>query len=179
MDFQRLLKNLDERAPDDLALLLGLGDALQSLQKTRRRVHHAQVDLEIPLVERLDIGALALPQQAVVHKDTGELPADGLVQQRGGDGGVHAARQTEQHAGLADLGANVGHGMGDEVLRGPVLLGPADPHEEVADHVHAALGVENLGVKLDAVEAALAVLDTGKRRVLGHGGRDENRAADG
>jgi hypothetical protein len=63
----------------------------------------------------------------------------------------------------------------DEILRGPVLLRPADADEEVLDHVHAALGVENLRVKLDAVEAALGVLDAGVRRVVRNGGGDEAR----
>ena len=88
------------------------------------------------------MGALVLAEEAVVHEHAGELPADGLVQQRGGDGGIHAAGKAEDDAALADLGADVGDGMGDEVLRRPVLPRAADPDEEIPDHVHAALGVE-------------------------------------
>ena len=44
-----------------------------------------------------------LRMQAVVHKDAGELTADGLGQQRRRDGGVHAAGQGQQHLPVADL----------------------------------------------------------------------------
>ena len=67
---------------------------------------------------------------------------------------------------LPTLRADLRDGVGDEILRRPVLLRAANADEEIADHVHAALGVENLRVKLDAVETALRVLDAGERRIL-------------
>jgi hypothetical protein len=95
------------------------------------------------------------------------------VQQRRRHGRIHAARETEEHAAFADLLADVGDGLRDKVLRRPILFRAADADEEVADHVHTALGVENLRVKLDAVEPALLVLNSGERRVIRHRRRDE------
>src|SRR4051812_22614964 len=63
--------------------------------------------------------------------------------------------------------------MRDEILGRPVLFGPTDADEEVADHVHAALRMENLRVKLDAVKTTLGVLDRGERGILGRAHRFE------
>ena len=166
---ERLFKHFDEGAADDLPLALGFDHALEPAQEKRAGVDDPEVDLEMPLVEGLDGGALPLAQEAVVDKDAGELSADRLVQQRGGHRGIHAPREAEQHAGLAHLGPDVGHGVRDEVLRRPVLLRLADAHQEIADHVHAALGVGHLGVELDAIEAALRVLNPGKGRIFRDG----------
>ena len=166
--FEGLLKDGDKRAPDDLALLLGLGDPTKAGQEEFCGIDHPQVDLEVALVEGLDVGALVLAEEAVVHKHAGELTADGLVQQGGGHRGVDAAGEPENDAPLSHPAPNVGHGMRDKVLRGPVLPGFANLHEKIADHVHPALGVEYLRMKLDAVEAPPGVLDAGEGRILGY-----------
>ena len=49
---------------------------------------------------------LALPQQAVIDEDAGELVADRLVDQDRGDGGIHAAGEAADHLALAHLGAD-------------------------------------------------------------------------
>ena len=89
------------------------------------------------------------------------------MQQRGGDRGIHSAGEAQQDTSLADLGADTVNGMRDEVPRGPIGLHPADAKQEVPDDVDAALSMENLGMELDAVEPAAAVLDNRVRRVLG------------
>src|ERR1019366_3576680 len=82
---ERLLKHLDERLAYDLALLLGLPDALEAPQEDGRRVDDPEVDLEIPLVERLDRLPLALSEQPVVDEHARELAPHGAVDQRGRD----------------------------------------------------------------------------------------------
>ena len=88
------------------------------------------------------------------------------MDERGGHGAIDTAGEAEEHALLAHGGADGLHGVLDVVLGGPVLARAADAEEEVADHVDAALGVEDLGVKLDAVEVALLVLDDGELGVF-------------
>ena len=51
----------------------------------------------------LDLLGLALPQQAVVDEDAGQLVADRLVDEDGGDGAVHAAREAADHLAVPDL----------------------------------------------------------------------------
>ncbi|MEY3851825.1 MAG: hypothetical protein RI910_805, partial [Verrucomicrobiota bacterium] len=63
--------------------------------------------------------------------------------------------------GLADLLADLTDGGLDVVVHLPGRLAAADAEQEVAEDVDAALGVGDLGVELDAVEAALGVLDDG------------------
>src|SRR5690606_11643924 len=118
-------------------------------------------------VEFLHRFAFAFAQQTVVDEDAGELLADGLVYQRGGYRGIDTAGQPEDDARLADRFADLFHRMLDVILRGPVLRRAADVEQVIANDLGAALGVENLRVKLDAVEITLAVLDDGEGRIVG------------
>ena len=47
--------------------------------------------------EGQDLFRFAVPQEAVVDEDAGELPADGLVEEDGRDGGIHAPGEPEDH----------------------------------------------------------------------------------
>ena len=95
----------------------------------------------------------------MVHEHAGELGADGLGQQGGGDGGVHAAGEGQQNAAGAHLLPDGADGGLLVVAHGPVAGGAADLVEEVADHVDAVLGVVHLRVVLDAVEPTGLVAD--------------------
>ena len=163
---ERFLKNLDEGSADDLALLLRLADALEPAEEERGGVDHAHVDAEMFFVERFNLLAFAESQEAVVDEDAGQLFADGAVDERGGHGGIDAAGKSEEDATRADLGANVRDGVVDEVRHRPIALRAANAEEEILVDVDAAFGVEHLGVKLNAVEIALPILDGGKLGVL-------------
>ena len=97
---QGLLEHLDEGLADDLALLLGLIDPLEHAQEQGRGVDDPQVDLEMPLVERLDRLALVLAQEPVVNEHARELAADRPVDQRGGHRGVDAPGKPQDDPGL-------------------------------------------------------------------------------
>ena len=65
----------------------------------------------------LDLLGLARAQQPVVDEHAGQLAADGLLHERRGDGGVDAAGQPADHAGVADLRADLLDLLGDDVAR--------------------------------------------------------------
>ena len=90
-------------AADDLALALGIGHALERLEKARAGVDGVQLQLEVAPENVLHLLALAFAEQAVVDKDALELVADRLVQQRRRDRRIDAAAEAEQHAIRADL----------------------------------------------------------------------------
>jgi hypothetical protein len=52
------LEYLDELVADDLALALGVGDALELAEEVSRGVDDAEVDLELAAEHLLDLGAL-------------------------------------------------------------------------------------------------------------------------
>ena len=89
-----LAEDLDELVADDLALFLGVGDALQALEEALGGVDDRQVHVEVVAEEALDRRPLALPEQAVVHEDAVQAVADRLVAEHGGDGGVDSVRQS-------------------------------------------------------------------------------------
>ena len=162
-------EDLDELVADDLALTLGVGDALELAQEDLGGVDDAEVDLELAAEHLLHLGAFVEAQQAVVDEDAGQLLADGALDEGGRDGGIHSAGEAEDHLRLADLLADFADGRLDVVVHLPGRLAAADAEEEVAEDVDAALGVGDLGVELDAVEAALRILDDRALGVLGGG----------
>jgi|GEM_PF-3053036 len=139
---------------------------LSATEENRRCVHDAEVDMEVFFVKSLHVNALVFAQEAVVDKNTGQLFADRLVQQRGGDRGIDPTGKTQQHTGLPHFGANPTHRVSDEITRRPILPGATNAEEKIADHIHAALGVEDLRMELDAVKSPLCILDAGIRRIL-------------
>ena len=119
------------------------------------------------VVERLDnLNGLVLPEQAVIDEDARELVADGLVDEERGDRRVHSARERAQHALRPDLRADpldllLDHGGGR-----PGRRRVRDRVEEVLQEIVAVGRVHDLGMELDAVQAALRVLERRDRRRL-------------
>jgi hypothetical protein len=87
--------------------------------------------VELVLHDLLHLVALVLPQQTVIHKDARQLIAHGALQQRGGNGAVHAAGQCQQHAPAADLAA----------INSIIALGDTDGKLEGLRHRYANLDI--------------------------------------
>ena len=141
-------------AADDLALLLGVGDAVELVEEAVGGVDDLEPDAGGGDVVGLDLLALALAQQPVVDEDAGEVVADGPVHERRGDGRVDAAGQPADDELVADLRADRLDLLVDDVGRRPRRLDAGDVVEEVLEHRLAVLAVQHLGVELHAGEAA-------------------------
>ena len=126
------------------------------------------------LAERLDdLLGLVLSQQPVVDEHAGELVADRAVHERRGHGGVDAARQPADDAALADLGADPLDLLVDHRRGRPALAAAGDLAQEPLEDLGAVGRVDDLGVELDPVEAALGALERGDRRAGAGGERGE------
>ena len=128
--------------------------------------------------ERLDdLLRLVLAQQAVVDEHARELVADGLVHEECRDGRVDAAGERAQHALRADRGADARDLLLDHGSGRPGRRRTRDLVEEVLQDLLAVRRVHDLGMELDAVELARAILERRDRRGrrggghLGAGGR--------
>src|SRR4051812_12388871 len=154
-----LLEDPDELTADDLALLLRVGDAGESVHEAVGRVH----DLELHPGDgdeiALDLFGLARPQQAVVDEDAGQLIADGALHERGGHRRVDPAGQAADHAGVAHLRAYPFDLLVDDAAGGPVGLDAGAAYEEVDEHLLPERRVPHLGVPLQAEQPAVAVLE--------------------
>ncbi len=107
-EFRRLLiEHIDEQRADRLALGFRVGDAVQRRQKAFRCIDMHERNIVRAAKQRDDLLRLALAQQPVIDEDAGELIADGLMDQHGGNSGVDAAGQSADHLRLADLSANL------------------------------------------------------------------------
>ena len=115
---------------------------------------------EVPREHVHHLVALVVAQQAVVDEHAGQLLADGLVQQRRHHRGIDAAREPEQHAALAHLGAHARDGVVDDVARRPGVGAAADVVHEALVDARALPGVRHLRMELQRVVVA---------RLVGHG----------
>ena len=134
-----------------------------------------QVDLELPAERVLDLIRLARPHEPGVDEDTGELVADGLVDQRRRHGRVDPAAQRAQHPLAADLRLHRGHLLLDDRHVGPRRQAAARVEEEALEDLAAPLGVHDLGMELQPEDAALGVVHGGHRRIRAGGGGHEPR----
>ena len=144
-----VLEDLDEEAADGLALGLGVLDAVEGVEEAVAFVGVDQRDVVVVAEEGDDLLGLALAHEAGVDEDAGELVADRLVDQDGGDRAVDAAGEAADDLGVADLGADRGDRL---VLVGghrPVA-GEAGEVGEVLEDPGAVDGVVDLGVELTA-----------------------------
>ena len=149
-----LLEDADELGADRLALGLGLAQPLQPREEALLAVDGHERDLEL-VAERGDhLLALVLAHHPVVHEHARQLVADRAVDEQRGDARVHAAGQRADHLAAADLGADRGDLLLDDVRRAPGARAAADVLEERRQHVLAVGRVDDLGVELDAVQAA-------------------------
>ena len=153
-----LLEHPDEQLTDGPALLLRVDHPGQPFQEQIRAVHVDERDVEV-VVERLDhLLRLSSPEEAGVHEHAREVLPDGLVHQQGGHSRVHASGQRAQGLGLADLEPDPLHTPLDHVGWGPLRQQAAGLVQEALHHIEAPGGVGDLGVELDAEQAAAAIL---------------------
>jgi hypothetical protein len=89
LDFPGLfLEAFDEGVPDPPPFLLRFGDSLEGVEEFIFGLHDVQISFKVSGKLGDDGRLLILAQQTVIHQDAGELRADGLVEQGGGDAAV-------------------------------------------------------------------------------------------
>ena len=167
-----LLEDPDELGADALPLDLRIRDVLELLEKSLGCIHMDQVHLEGVSERGHHALGLALPEQAIVDEQAGELIADGAVDQDGHDGRVHAPRKGAQDTIPADLTADALHGRVDERGHRPVGARAAEAEEVPQDRL-ALRRMRDLGVELDGEEPARVVRHRRDRAVLGGAQIDE------
>ena len=170
-----LLEDADELLADPVALLLRLGDALEPREEALLRLDVHERDLEVAAERLRHLLGLVRAHEAVVDEDAGELIADRLVDEQGGDGGVDAAGERAEDALRADLGADPLHLLLDHGGRRPGRRRIGDPVEEVLQHVLPVRRVDDFRVELDAVEPPGRILE---RRDGRRGGASRDRRAE-
>ena len=140
-----------------------------------------QFDTELAGERLFDLFALVLSHQTGVDEDAGELAADGLGDERGGDGGVDAAGERTEHPFVADLCANRRDLVFDDRRVGPRRRNLGHLVQEVREELLAPLGVSDLGMELHGVETSRHVLHHRDGRLGRRTGHDEafGRGGDG
>ena len=148
------LEDADEQLADGLALVLGVGDALELLEVAVGGAHVDELDALVALEGLDDLLALAEAHEPGVDEHAGQLGPDGLVHERGGHGGVDAAGEGADDLGVADLLADeVDLGV-DDRAHDPRRRAAAHVVEQVLEHGLAVGRVDHLGVELHGVDLA-------------------------
>ena len=172
-----VLEDADELLADDLALALRLVDARPAWRGSALRPRRGPAGCRTGQKVSTTCSASFMPHQAVVDEDAGQPVADRLVDEQRRDRGVDAAGEAADDAALADLGPDLLDLLVDHRLRRPLLLAAGDVAEEAGQDLGPVGRVDDLGVELDAVEAALGHLAGGDRRARARGQRREALAA--
>ena len=98
-------------------------------------------------------------QQAVIDEYTGELVANGLVNERGSHRGIHPAAQSQNHPAITDLLANLSTGAIDKRAHCPLGFAAANAMDKVLKNDLPARRMSDLGMELQTVDFALDVAD--------------------
>ena len=101
-----LLKAADEFTADNFAFLFRVVHSRECSHKLISNIKRDQSHTGRRHKVFLHLAALALAEQPVVHKHTGELVTDGLVDQSRRHSGVNAAGKTADHQVIAHLLTN-------------------------------------------------------------------------
>ena len=134
----------------------------------------------VGLAEQLhDFVRLVQPHQAMVDEDAGELLADRLMDQHGGDGRIHTAREAADHPVEADLLLDLVHHLGLEVRHRPVAPATADVAREISEQLRAIGRMHDFHVELRGVELAVLVGNRREGCPLGRGDGLEARGNGG
>ena len=152
----------DEFPADDLALLLGVGNACELVQEAVRGVHSDHAETEAVAQHVKSVGKFVLSKHAGVHENIGEAIAHGAVDENSGDGGIHAAAEGADGAALCPTFfriASVVSSMKAEPLH--LGFGLADAEEEIAEEFGAAFGVIYFDVELDGIDFSLRIFERG------------------
>jgi hypothetical protein len=152
------VEDVDEEPADGLALGLGVGDALECGEEALGLVGVDQRDVVVIAEKADDLLGLAEAHQAGIDEDAGQLLADRLVDQDGGDRRIDAAGEPADHAAGADLLADARDRLVAVGRHGPVA-GEAREAGEVRQQARAVRGVVDLRVELDAEEVSRGVAD--------------------
>ncbi|SLH08199.1 Uncharacterised protein [Mycobacteroides abscessus subsp. abscessus] len=160
----RVLEGPDELPADDLALLLGIGHALQLTEELVHRVDGHQLGTGGRDEILLHLLALARAQQSVIDEHAGQPVADGALHQGGRHRAVHAAGQAADRVAVADLRAHLLHQHIGDVRRCPARRDTRQLVQEPAQHLLAVRGMQHLGVVLHTGQPPRAVLERRDRR---------------
>src|SRR5271157_150230 len=154
-----LFEDADELLPNDLALLLRVGDAGEPIEEPRRPIHRPNIEAHLVPEHRGDLLKLVLAQQAIVDEDAGEAIADGATDQGRRYRGVHSSRKRAQGTPVSDSSSNRLHCLLDEGAREPVRADPAKFDDKAPQDVFALLRVPHLRVELHGIHLRLRVLN--------------------
>ena len=169
-----LVENIDEGVADDLALLFRVVHAGKQIEEEVGGLNVFEVQVEMFAQVTHHLFALVLPENAVVHENAVKLMADGLVQQHGHHGGIHAAGKGADDMAFAHGFPHFSDHAFHKGAHGPVGSDVRHLEEEVVDHQGAFLGVMHFGVELQSVDAALFAAHGGHVQRGGAAGDDES-----
>ena len=153
------LECANEFAPNRLAFHLGFGDALQLGEELVRDIDSDESNSGGRHEITLDLFAFSFAQKAVVNEYTNELIADGFVHECRRNRRINTARQTADDEVLADLRADCGDLLVDNVATRPVGCDSRTVPEEVLEDSLAEIRMHDFGVPLQTEHPGFGVFE--------------------
>ena len=158
-----LIKDLNKLFTNRLTLQLRIRNALEAVEEAFFLIRVHKVDVQMLAEVTLDLCAFIHPEETGVHKDTGELCPDRLVDQRGYDDRVNATGKSTDDLLVANLLPDGSNGFVDKGAHGPQTLGTADVVEEVSEDIRTPRRVRHFDVNLRRVDTSRMVSHASNR----------------
>ena len=158
---------MDKLRAYDFTFLLRFGNAFQLAQKAFRCVHPDEIHIKGIFKNFFHLVAFVLAQKTVVHKDAGELFADGFVYHDCGHGGIHAAAEGAKHLFVPHLCPDFRYFAFHKGFHGPVAFQAADCKQKITDHFFAERRVLYFRMELHPIEFFLRIAHRGRGAVTG------------
>jgi hypothetical protein len=150
--------------PMNLRLASGSVTPARPFRNSALGVDVDQRDVVVAAEQADDLLRLAQPHQAVIDEDAGQLLADRLVDQHGGNRAVDPAGQAADHLAVTHLLADFGDLGLAELGHGPVAVRPQTWRTKFFSSLRAIGRVDHFGVELHGVDARFIVGDDGEGR---------------
>ena len=137
---------------DDFSLFLRISFTGKTGQKALFRINTDNLDPEIAGKSGHHLIAFAQAEQPVVHKDTGQLVADGPMNQRSRNRRINSAGKTENNGISTDLTPDSGNSIFNDMSGRPLTGAAADFSYKSINQQLTTRRMIDFGMKLNAVE---------------------------
>ena len=160
------LKDIDKALADNFALLLRVVHTGQLAEKLLAGVDSDHVEAQSAIVVH-HVVELILAQHSVIDKNAGQPLSDGSMKQDGGHRRINTSAQSENHAVLPQLLAQLSHRGFNERGRTPILAAATNVHHKVTQQLRALRRVEHFRVELHAPKLFAVCLVCGINHLVG------------
>src|SRR5581483_2830749 len=146
--FGGCLEYFNEGGANDFAFAFRLGHTFEAPQEQARGLLVLKLHAKVAPKDLPHDRGFPAAQQAIIDENTGQLLADGLVQQRRRHARINTAAEPENDPLRPNLGPDIFHRLIDVTVHRPVFATAADVMDKIGENLFAVRRMDHLGMEL-------------------------------